>query len=53
MRRGPSISMGNRHLKRGERKLVFEDVTNFYGWSLSQYLPTIGFHQIDSFKKFE
>ena len=46
MRRGPSACMGNRYMKRGERKIVYEDMTNFYGWSMSQYLPTGDFREI-------
>ena len=39
MRGGPSACMGNRYVKRGERKIVYEDMTIFYGWSMPQYLP--------------
>ena len=39
MRGGPSACMGNRYVKRGERKIVYEDMTNLFGWSMSQYLP--------------
>ena len=39
--------MGNRHVKRGERKIVYEDMNNLYGWSKSQYLPTGDFHEIE------
>ena len=46
MRGGPSACMGNRHVKRGERKMVYEDMTNLYGWSMSQYLPTGDFREI-------
>ena len=46
MRGGPSACMGNRHVKRGERKIVYEDLNNLYGWSMSQYLPTGDFHEI-------
>ena len=35
MRGGPSACMGNRYVKRGERKIVYEDVNNPYGWSMS------------------
>ena len=32
-RRGvPSYCMGNHHVKCGERKIVYEDMTNLYGW---------------------
>ena len=31
MRGGPSSCMGNRYVKRGERKIVFEDINNLYG----------------------
>ena len=44
MRRTPSCGMGNRHVKRGETKIVREDVTNIFGSSFSQYLPTGCFH---------
>ena len=46
MRGGPSSCMGNRYVKRGERKIVYEDMNNLYSWSMSQYLPTGGFHKI-------
>ena len=46
MRGGPSACIGNRYVKRGERKLVYEDMTNLYGWSMSQYLPTGDFREI-------
>ena len=46
MRGGPSACMGNRHVKRGERKRVYEDLNNLYGWSMSQYLPTGDFREI-------
>ena len=36
MRGGPSACMGNRYLKRGEKKIVHEDMTNLYGRSMSQ-----------------
>ena len=46
MRGGPSACMDNRYVKRGERKIVYEDMTNLYGWSMSQYLPTGDFREI-------
>ena len=46
MRGGPSACMGSRYVKRGERKIVYENVTNLYGWSMSQYLPTGDFREI-------
>ena len=46
MRGGPSACLGNRYVKRGERKIVYEDMTNLYGWSMSQYLPTGDFREI-------
>ena len=46
MRGGPSACMGRRYVKRGERKTVYEDLNNLYGWSMSQYLPTGGFREI-------
>ena len=46
MRGGPSACMGNRYVKRGERKIVYEDMTNLYGWSMSRYLPTGDFREI-------
>ena len=46
MRGGPSACMGNRYVKRGERKIVYEDMNILYGWSMSQYLPTGDFHEI-------
>ena len=50
MRGGPSACMGNRHVKRGERKIVYKDVNNLYGWSMSQYLPTGVFREIKNTK---
>ena len=47
MREGPSSFMGNRYVKRGERKIVYEDMNNLYGWSISQYLPTGDFREIE------
>ena len=46
MRGGPSACMGSRYVKRGERKIVYEDMTNLYGWSMSQNLPTGDFREI-------
>ena len=46
MRGRPSACMGRRYVKRGERKRVYEDMNNLYGWSISQYLPTGDFHEI-------
>ena len=43
---GPSSCMGNRYVKRGDRKIVEEDMNNLYGWSMSQYLPTGDFREI-------
>ena len=51
MRGGPSSCMSNRHVKRGDGIIVFEEMTNLYGWSMSQFLPTGGFHEIDFTKK--
>ena len=47
MRGGPSSCMGNRYVKRGERKIVYEDMNNSYGWSMSQYLATGNFREIE------
>ena len=46
MRGGPSSCMGGRYVKRGERKIVYEDMNNLFGWSMSQYLPTGDFREI-------
>ena len=46
MRGGPSACMGSRYVKRGERKVVYEDLNNLYCWSMSQYLPTGDFREI-------
>ena len=46
MRGGPCSCMGNRYVKRGERKIVYEDMNNMYGWSMSQYLPTGNFREV-------
>ena len=45
-RGGPNSCMGNRYVKRGERRIVYEGMNNLYGWSMSQYLPTGGFRDI-------
>ena len=47
IRGGPSSCMGNRYVKRGERKIAYEDMNILYGWSMSQYLPTADFREID------
>ena len=47
MRGGPSSCMGDRYVKRGERKIVYEYWNNLYGWSMSQYLPTGDFREIN------
>ena len=46
MRGGPSSCMGSRYAKRGERKIVYEDMNNPYGWSISQNLPTGDFREV-------
>ena len=46
MRGGPSACMGNRYVKRGEIKIVYEDMTNLDVWSMSQYLRTGDFREI-------
>ena len=38
--------MGNRYVKRGKRKILYEDMNNLYGWSMSQNLPTGDFREI-------
>ena len=47
MRGGPSSCMGSRYVKRGDRKIVCEDMNNLYGWSMSQKLPTGDFREIE------
>ena len=46
MRGGPSSCMGNRYLKRGESKIVYEDMNNLYGWIKFQLLPTGDFREV-------
>ena len=46
MRGGSRACMGNSYVKRGEREIVYEDMTDLYGWSMSQYLPTGDFREI-------
>ena len=46
MRGGPRLCMGNRCVKKGERKLVYEDMDQLYGWSVSRYLPTGDFYEV-------
>ena len=45
MRRGPSSCMGSRYVKRGDRKIVYEDMNILYGWSMSQYLAAGDFRE--------
>ena len=45
MRGGPSACMCNRYVKRGERKILYADLNNLYGWSMSQYLPNGDFRE--------
>ena len=47
LRGGPSSCMGSRYVKRGKRKIVYEDMNNLYGWSMSQYLSTGDFREIE------
>ena len=47
MRGGPSSFMGNRYVEGGERKIVYEDMKNLYGWSMSQYIPAGDFREIE------
>ena len=42
---GPSSCMGNGYVKSGDRKTVFEEINNLYGWSMFQYLPTGDFRE--------
>ena len=51
MRGGPSLCFGNRYVKRGERKILKQDMKNFYGWSMSNCLPTGEFHAIEITKR--
>ena len=44
---GPSSCMGNCYVKRGERKTVYGDMNNLYGWSMLQYSPTGDFREIN------
>ena len=46
MRGGPSACMGNRYVKRGERKILYENLNNLYGWNMSQNLPTGDFGKL-------
>ena len=39
--------MGNRHVKRGERKLPNWDVNSLYVWSMSHFLRTGVFQEIE------
>ena len=38
--------MGNRYVKGGERKIIYEDMNNLYGCSVSQYLRAGDFREI-------
>ena len=46
-----SSVMGNRYVKRGERKTAYRVISNFYGRTMSQFLLTGDFHEIDLAKK--
>ena len=46
MRGAPSYCMVNCYVKRGERKHVYEDMNNLFGWSMSHFLPTGDFREI-------
>ena len=39
--------MGNRHVKRGKRKILYEDMKNLFAWSMSECLPTEKFHEFN------
>ena len=47
MRREPSSCMGNRHVRRGERKVAYGDINNLYGTTMSQCLLEETFHEIE------
>ena len=51
IRGGPSSCMGSRYVKRGERKTVYEDMNNLYGWRMSQYSPTGDFREFKVTRK--
>ena len=51
MRGGPSSCMGNRYVERGDRKIVYEDMNNLYGWSMFKYLPTGDFRELKVTRK--
>ena len=53
MRGGPSACMGNRPVKRGERKIVYEDMTDINGWSMSENLPTGDYSKVEFTKSNE
>ena len=46
MRGGTSSCIGIRYVKRGERKIVCEDMSNLYGWSMPQSLPNGDFRVV-------
>ena len=46
IRGGPSSCMSNRYVKRGKRKIVYEDLNILYGWSMSHYLQTGDFREV-------
>ena len=53
MREGPSSCMGDRHVKRGERKTVFDDINILYGHRKSQFLLTGDSQEIELTKRSE
>ena len=53
MRRGPSCYMGKRHVKPGERKMVFGDIKNIHGATISYCLRTGVFHENEFTKEIE
>ena len=51
VRGGPSSCMGNRHVKKGETKIVNSDNRSIYGTPMSHYLPTRDFHEIELIRR--
>ena len=49
----PSACMGNRPVKRGEKEIVCEDMTDKNGWSMSDNLPTGDYSKIEFTKSNE
>ena len=51
MEGGASSSLGNRHVKRRERKIVYQGMTKISRWSTSHFSPTGEVHETELTKR--